>query len=225
MRISTIMPAYNSERYIAPALDSVLSQTRPPDEIIVVDDGSTDGTLDVLRAFANDIRIIRQQKCGISRALNVAIAAATGDAFAFLDCDDLWAPEKLQIQNDVLSAERDLEAVFGAVHQFASPELPPETVSEFVVPDGPQPGISKNTLLIRRAGFERIGRFDEHLVVADFVDWYARANVLNLRWRMLPQVVALRRHHPGNAGRHMRAQQVGETLYALNRSLNMRRRK
>jgi GT2 family glycosyltransferase len=93
------------------------------------------------------------------------------------------------------------------------------------VPDGPQPGISKNALLIRRDGFERIGRFDEHLMVADFVDWYARANVLSLRWRMLPQVVALRRHHPGNTGRQMRSQQLSETLHALKRSVDMRRRK
>lgn len=218
-----MMPAYNSERYVAQAIDSVLSQTRPSDEIIVVDDGSTDGTLDVLRTFAKDIRIIRQKNNGIARALNVAIAVATGDALAFLDCDDLWIPEKLQIQSSVLLAEQELEAVFGAVRQFASPELVPETVREYAVPNGSQPGISKNALLIRRSGFERIGHFDERLTIADFVDWYARANVLGLRWRLLPEVVALRRHHPGNTGRQMRLQQYREILNALKRSIDMRR--
>jgi len=62
-------------------------------------------------------------------------------------------------------------------------------------------------------------------MVTDFVDWYARANVLGLRWRLLPQVVALRRHHPGNTGRQMRSQQYSETLHALKRSVDLRRRK
>jgi glycosyltransferase involved in cell wall biosynthesis len=225
MRISTIMAVYNAERYVAQALDSVLAQTLPSDEIIVVDDGSTDGTPDVLRAFATRVRIIRQQNYGPTRALNVAITASTGDAFAFLDCDDLWMPDKLRIQSAVLSTEGDLEAVFGLMRQFVSPDLDAETVRQYVVPDGPQPGISKNTLLIRRDGFERVGRFDDELIVADFVDWYARANVLGLRWRMLPQVVALRRHHPGNTGRRLRSKQRDETLLALKRSLDMRRRK
>ena len=115
MRVSTVMAAYNVERYIAAAIESVLAQTVPSDEIIVVDDGSTDRTPDVLRTFANRIRIIFQHNHGPAHALNVAIAASTGDTLAFLDGDDLWLPEKLRIQNDVLSNERDLEAVFGFV--------------------------------------------------------------------------------------------------------------
>jgi Glycosyltransferases involved in cell wall biogenesis len=225
MRISTIMAVYNTERYIAQALDSVLAQTLPSDEIIVVDDGSTDGTVDVLRAFATRVRIIRQQNQGPPRALNVAITASTGDTFAFLDGDDLWLPDKLQIQSAALSAEEDLEAVFGAVQQFVSPDLDPKAMREYIVPDGPQPGISKNALLIRRDAFERIGRFKEEHRASDFFDWYARANVLGLRWRMLPEVVALRRHHSGNTGRRLRSKQHDEILQSLKSSLDMRRRK
>jgi glycosyltransferase involved in cell wall biosynthesis len=223
MRISTIMAAYNTERYVAQALDSVLAQTLPSDEIIVVDDGSTDGTPEVLRTFATRLRIIRQHNCGPARALNVAIAASVGDALAFLDVDDLWLPNKLEIQSAVLSTEPELEAVFGYMRQFASTDLDAKAVERYIVPDRPQPGLNKNTLLIRRNAFERIGRFDEELKATDFVDWYARAKALGLRWRMLPEVVALRRHHPGNTGRLQRSKQQSEMLFALKRSLDMRR--
>jgi glycosyltransferase involved in cell wall biosynthesis len=225
MRISTIMPVYNVERYIAAAIESVLAQTMPSDEIIVVDDGSTDGTPDVLRTFADRIRIISQRNCGPSHALNVGIAESTGDALAFLDGDDLWLPEKLLIQNAVLSRVRDLDAVFGFARQFVSPDLDPAVARECHIPDRPQPGITKNTLLIRRSAFDRIGHFDERLTACDFVDWYARASVLGLRWRMLEQVVMLRRHHSGNTGRLLRSKQHDEILLSLKNSLDLRRRK
>ena len=225
MRISTFIAAYNAERYVAQALDSVLAQTLPSNEIIVVDDGSTDGTADVLRSFAGRVRLIPQQNRGPARALNVAIAASTGDTYAFLDCDDLWEPDKLRMQGAALSSDHDLEAVFGYVRQFASPDLDSKAVREYVVPEGPQPGISKNALLIRREAFERVGRFNEELTASDFVDWYARANILGLRWRMLPEVVALRRHHPGNAGRLLRSRAHDETLLGLKRSVDLRRQR
>jgi glycosyltransferase involved in cell wall biosynthesis len=223
MRISTIMPAHNSERYIAQALESVLSQSRPPDEIIVVDDGSTDGTLDALRPFSTEARIARQENRGIAHALNTGISLAIGDALAFLDCDDLWLPEKLSLQSAALSAEQDLEAVFGYVRQFLSPELSDEVGGSYSMPDDPQRGITKNALLIWRRSFNRIGPFDEQYRLADFVDWYARAHVLGLRWRMLPEVLVFRRQHRENAGRQMRADQHQEILHALKRSIDMRR--
>ena len=225
MRISTIMAVYNNERYVGPALDSVLAQSLPTSEIIVVDDGSTDGTADVLRGYATRVHVISQQNSGPGRAFNVAIAAATGDAFAFLDGDDLWMPEKLRIQHAALSTEENLDAVFGAVQQFVSPEIDAETALSYAVPRCPQPGISKNAMLIRRNAFEQIGSFAEGYSATDFVDWYARANVLGLRSRMLSEVVALRRHHPGNLGRRLRSKQHDELLHVLKRSLDLRRRK
>ena len=219
------MAVYNAERYVSQALDSVLAQTVPSDEIIAIDDGSSDGTPDVLRKFATRVRVIHQPNCGVARALNMAIAESTGDALAFLDCDDLWLPDKLKIQSAALSSDADLDAVFGFVQQFVSPDLDLEIAQKYIVPEAPQPGISKNSMLIHRRAFERIGRFNEQLTTSDFVEWYTRANVLGLRWRMLPEVVALRRHHPNNAGRRLRSTQHDEILKALKRSLDLRRRR
>jgi glycosyltransferase involved in cell wall biosynthesis len=224
MRISAIMAAYNCERYIAQAIESVVEQTRRPDEIIVVDDGSTDATRDVLRTFARHVHVILQkQNGGVARALNIAIAASTGDTLAFLDCDDLWSSDKLMIQSSALVNEPELEAVFGLIQQFASPDLHPQDAQTRIIPNSPQPGISKVTLLIRRDAFDRIGWFDEKLKASDFVDWYSRASLLGLRWRMVDRVVALRRHHSENSGRLRRAEQHDEILLALKGLLDMRR--
>jgi glycosyltransferase involved in cell wall biosynthesis len=225
MRISTIIPAYNADRYVGAALNSVMSQTLPSDEVIVVDDGSTDGTLDVLQHYATHIRIIHLEHGGAARALNVALAAATGDALAFLDADDLWLPEKLRVQAAALSTDNELEAVFGMVQQFSSPDLDHADTPRYAVPADLLPGISKNTLLVRRSAFDRIGYFSEEYGASDFVDWYARANVLGLRSRVLPELVAMRRHHPENMGRRLRSEQQSETLQILKRSLDMRRRR
>lgn len=219
------MAAYNCELYVAQAIESVLAQTLPSDEIIVVDDGSTDGTADVLRSFAGQIHAIFHQNCGPGAALNVAIAASTGDALAFLDCDDLWTPEKLRFQSEVLSNEPELEAVFGFVRQFASPDLDPHAAQKFLIPDDAQPGLSKIALLIRRAAFQRVGGFNENLKASDFVDWYVRAKSIGLRWRMLDHVVALRRHHLNNTGRLMRGKEHDEIMRSLKASLDMRRGK
>jgi glycosyltransferase involved in cell wall biosynthesis len=223
MRISTVMAAYNAERYVAQALDSVLAQTLPVSEIIVVDDGSTDRTSEVLRAYASRIRVIRQDNRGPACAFNVGIAAASGDALAFLDADDLWVPDKLRIQSEALAAEPELEAVFGYVQQFASPDLAAETAQAYAVPSAPQPGVSKNAILIRRPAFERIGAFDENYSVIDFPEWYARARALGLRSRMLSEVVTLRRQHPDNLGRRKRSEQHAALLEMLKRSIASRR--
>ena len=94
---SVIMPVYNGEKYISTAIDSVLAQTCGDWELIVVNDGSKDGTAKVLEAYADNpqIRIIHQPNGGVSVARNRAMQEATGDYFAFLDADDLWLPEHL----------------------------------------------------------------------------------------------------------------------------------
>jgi glycosyltransferase involved in cell wall biosynthesis len=109
MTISVIIPAYNAEATLAETLASVLGQTLPPDEIIVVDDGSTDHTAQIATAAANSIRIIRQNNRGAAAALNMGVKLATGDTLGFVDADDLWEPDKLGIQGRVLVERPELD--------------------------------------------------------------------------------------------------------------------
>lgn len=97
-KISVILPVYNGATHVGQAIRSVLAQTRFADEIVVVDDGSTDDTPSVLGAFGGKIRVIRVPNGGASTARNIGMAEARGDYFAFLDHDDVWFKEKLELQ-------------------------------------------------------------------------------------------------------------------------------
>jgi len=103
-----VIPAYNVGKFIARTLDSVLAQTRPADEIIVVDDGSTDETGEVVARYGQKIRYIRQENAGASTARNTGIKAAQNEWIAFLDGDDEWLPEKLQLQIELLQRNPQL---------------------------------------------------------------------------------------------------------------------
>jgi len=108
MTISVVIPAYNAAEYIGRAIDSVLAQTRRPDEIIVVDDGSTDDTASIVETYGSQVRLIRQENAGVSAARNTGIDAATGEWIAFLDSDDEWLKEKLQLQVELLGRNSEL---------------------------------------------------------------------------------------------------------------------
>lgn len=197
--ISVIMPVYNGERYLAAAIASVLAQSTPPDEILVVDDGSSDGSAAVAQSFPA-VRYLWQAQAGASVARNHGVAAATGEWLAFLDADDLWTVEKLSRQRAILETKPAVDMVFGQVQQFYSPEVdamktrPP-------LPSGEQmAGYHVGAMLIRRTAFETVGPFDPQWQVAHFIEWYGRAATLGLQSLVLPEVVMKRRIHTTNLG-------------------------
>ena len=96
--VSVVIPAHNAEAWIGDAIDSVLTQTHAATEIIVVDDGSTDGTGARLREYGEKIRVVTQPNAGVSQSRNVGMRAARGEFIAFLDADDVWDPRKLELQ-------------------------------------------------------------------------------------------------------------------------------
>ena len=110
--ISVIIPAWNRAREVGNAIDSAFAQTLPPLEVIVVDDGSTDETPEVLARYGDHIRVVRQSNQGVAAARNAGIAVANGDFLAFLDSDDVWLPRKLELQ----MARFDADPGLGLVH-------------------------------------------------------------------------------------------------------------
>ena len=112
--ITAVVPAYNAEKYLEQSLMSVLKQTRPCDEIVVVDDGSLDGTADVARSFP-EVRYIYQDNRGDADARNRAISETSSDFIAFLDADDLWKPEKLHLQLQMFESRPSLGMVYTGV--------------------------------------------------------------------------------------------------------------
>jgi glycosyltransferase involved in cell wall biosynthesis len=196
--VSVVIPVRDGERYVAEAVESVLAQTLPGVEPIVVDDGSQDATPEVLRSLAARVRVVRQERTGAAAALNRGVGLARGGLLAFLDADDLWVPDKLALQTGALELRPGLDLVFGHVRQFHSPDLTGEQRAAIACPSDPAPGLSKGTMLVRREAFARVGPFDTTWRVGDFVDWYARATEAGLSSEMLPDVLMLRRLHPGN---------------------------
>ena len=115
MRISVVVPAYNAAKTVPATLDALLEQSRPPDEIVVVDDGSKDQTREVLDAYRDRVKLVFQPNGGVSAARNRAVAETTGDWVAFCDADDLWHREKLQVMTAVLRSWPDVDLAF---HEF-----------------------------------------------------------------------------------------------------------
>lgn len=221
--ISVMIGVYNAERYLAEAIDSVLAQSYRPLELIVVDDGSDDGSADLARTYGDALTYAHQENAGNGSARNHAVRLASGELFAFLDADDRFLPEKLEHQFAELEAGADLDIVFGHVREFVSPELT-DAQRASVRPPAPQPlpWTAPNLMLIRRESFARVGRFSEEVKVGVTVDWYARALEAGLRSAMLPEVVLERRLHLTNNGLRERDSRQ-QYLHVLKASLDRRR--
>jgi glycosyltransferase involved in cell wall biosynthesis len=212
MRISLLIPCYNAAPYLAETVASAWAQTRPPDEIIIVDDGSTDASAEVAATLTPAVRLIRQPNRGVGVALNKALAAATGELIAFLDADDLWVREKLAWQLAALEADPALDGVFGHMELFGDTPAAP-----------PVPGLVKGTLLVRRTAYDRFGIFDPGNRLAEFIDWHGRAVEQGFRWQMLPQTVYLRRVHKASTSQSARPAQYADYLSTIKAFLDRRR--
>lgn len=219
--LSVVVPTRNGERYIAECLESICGQTRPPREIFVVDDGSSDRGAEIASGFGPRVQILRQEHSGVAAARNRGIAAATQPYLAFLDHDDVWTPRKTELQLAALAAEEEVAGVFGHLVEFASPELPPAVAAQFAPATAPSPSMLISSLLVRTADFLRVGPLavDSH---ADFVDWYLRARDLGVRFGAVPEVVVRRRIHDRNSSRDTRTKT--DYLRHLKASLDRRRR-
>jgi glycosyltransferase involved in cell wall biosynthesis len=218
-----VLPVYNRAAYVGEAIESVLVQTLPPDELIVVDDGSTDESLEVVESFARPgLRVVRQENAGIGAARNRGFDVAAGELIAFIDSDDLWERDKLELQVRVMVESDEVQLVFGHLLEFLSPDRAAELSGSLRIRNQPVPGLIASTLLARREAVERIGPFDEGLRVGEFVEWMGRAHDLGLASLILPELVARRRIHGGNT---VLTRANTDYLRAIKSTLDRRRRR
>jgi glycosyltransferase involved in cell wall biosynthesis len=177
--ISAVVTVYNAEEYIGEALAAILAQTHAPQEIVVVDDGSTDGTPRELARFGGEIRVVRQANGGHACALNRGCSEARGDYLAKCDADDVWAPDKLARQVESLVAHPQVDIAFAAAQTFGRIEKPFSSPPGMGVLDGRQFArtlyrrnlVCASSVLIRRASYERLGPFAQELAVEDYEYW------------------------------------------------------
>ena len=203
--ISCIVPVFNGEGFLAETLDSILAQTYRPLDIIVVDDGSTDGTAAVARRYGQSIRYLFRENGGEAAARNDGIEAAHGGLVAFLDADDLWHPEKLARQINRLAERPGLDLCFTSFQNFWIPELAEEERRYQNSPLArPQSAWSTSTLLARRGVFHKNGNFPAAAGLtpgSESMVWFLRALEAGAVVEVLPEVLMYRRMHTANVSR------------------------
>jgi glycosyltransferase involved in cell wall biosynthesis len=199
--ISCIVPVFNGERFLGEALDSIFSQTWRPIEVIVIDDGSTDRTQEVIARYAGQLTSISQQNAGPAAARNRGLNLARGKFIAFLDADDFWHPQKLGRQMARFKARPELEMCITHIENFweKGREEEAQRLSAQNHPfAGEHLGYGCPVLLARRGVFDKVGGFDESMRQGEDTDWFARTEEQEIVREILPDVLVYRRMHNAN---------------------------
>ncbi|MDZ7957758.1 MAG: glycosyltransferase family A protein [Aulosira sp. DedQUE10] len=195
--VTVVIPVYNCAKFLSEALDSVFAQIYRPIEVIVVDDGSTDDSADIVRDYP-EVRYFYQLNQGVSVARNLAIAAAKGEFIAFLDADDTWKPNKLSIQISYMLEHPDV----GITATHALSFLESEThLPEWFKPDkhlGDIEGIIPSTFVVRKNVFREIGDFSPDYRASEDMEWLCRAKDAQISITNLSESLTLRRLHGDN---------------------------
>ncbi len=219
--LSVIIPVYNGERFLAEAVASVRAQNYAPLEIIIVDDGSTDGTPDVVAGLGNDIRYVSQPNAGPAAARNRGLELARGEIIAFQDADDVWPDGKLTQQLALLKQTPEAQVVLGYTQSVG---LDMDGTLTPLPGDWGNPRLMPHlqAALFRRGVFAQVGRFDESLRCGEDLDWYLRALEQNISIVTHPDVVLLYRRHETNLTRSWDIKT--QLLRAIKRSLDRRKK-
>lgn len=196
-QVSVIVPVRNGARYIGETIASILAQTVPPLEVLIMDDASDDETATIAKSFGPPVRHFLLERCGAAQARNRGVGEARAEFLAFLDADDLWLPEKTQRQLECLAGRCASHAAYCHMEQFVSPEIDEFTIAD---KDRVLPGFSSCTMLIRKSTFLGVGLFPENLRAGEFIEWFARAREAGVEPIMLGDILARRRIHKSNQG-------------------------
>jgi glycosyltransferase involved in cell wall biosynthesis len=220
LSVSVVMPLRDAAAYVAAAIESIWAQNHGATEIIVVDDGSSDGSDVIVAALGPGITLIRQSPAGAAAARNRGLDAARGDIIAFLDADDLWPAGKLALQLDALERDPTIGLVTGRIRAFGAP-IPGRTGQTAAFGEGVL-GVNLGCALVRRAVFDVVGRFDAGLRISDDLDWFLRAREHGIATVALDSVTLLYRIHDTNMTRDI--DRVGrEAVQVMKRMLDRRR--
>lgn len=222
--VSCVVPAFNSERYLREALDSIFAQAHRPIEVIVADDGSSDGTAAVVATYGEAVRFVTQPTAGPPATRNLGLHAARGELVAFLDADDLWHADKLAQQVARFDARPELDVSLTHIQNFWIPEL--EEEARRLRDDArthPMAGYVTMTMMARRSVFDAVGPFDQLLWHTDAGDWFLRAAHHGAVLELLPDVLVYHRMHHANLSRRLGPGSRAEFVRMVKRSLDERR--
>ena len=219
MKISAIIPAYNSQAYILDAINSIQQQTYPVDEIIVIDDGSTDKTQEIVSQHPYPVRYIKQQNQGPSSARNKGIELAQGDWIAFLDADDQWTKDKIEKQLNTLSRYPELHLIAGDMQEIDTHNniitqsvlskhgflkkfqlLQGQPIQNALIELLNKNFIPTGTVLIRRSTLVEIGMFNTAIRFGEDLELWSKV-AMQYPISCIPDILMLRRLHDSNASK------------------------
>jgi glycosyltransferase involved in cell wall biosynthesis len=204
--VSVIIPAYNAAAFIEETLSSVINQAYPHLEIILVDDGSTDETGDIVKNFPQ-VTYVRQPNSGVSAARNRALATSQGKLIAFLDADDLWPKDKIAKQVAFMLNHPELGYTYTLHRCFLDStveEAPLWVRRQWFEND--EPGIVPSALMVRGDILKNIGLFNTSYFVAEDVEWMLRAKEKGIQMEVLQEPLLFKRVHTFNLSGRLDAQ-------------------
>ncbi len=201
--VSVIIPVYNGEHYIEQAIYSVINQTYKFLEIILIDDGSTDRSKNIIKSIQTEqvsrkINYFYQKNQGVAIARNQGISHSKGEYIAFLDQDDIWMPNKLSLQIKFLKDNPNIDFVLGKQKIFLEEGIPqpkwlrPQYLTEEIT------AYLLGVLLTRKSIFRKIGCFDQTYKYGNDYDWFLKAIDKKLPYHILDEVILLKRIHDCN---------------------------
>ena len=217
--ISCIVSSFNSEKYIAEAISSILDQTYKHTEIIVADGGSTDNTKEVIQRFNSNIKFITQKILSPAETRNLGFQSSKGNYVAFLDADDLWHPEKLTRQMIRFTENPETDLCITYAEMFWSEDLKNEKI---IFRNHPRtksiPGYATTTLLAKKKVFEIAGKFNKDLWFTDATEWFIRVKGLGLKIHMIEEPLTYHRVHQSNLTKR-KSEESREEFLALVKSV------
>jgi glycosyltransferase involved in cell wall biosynthesis len=190
--VTAIMPVYNGEEFLEPALESLLAQDYPRFEVVVCDDGSTDRTAEILASYPS-LRVVRQENLGVAAARNAALAESSGEFVAFFDADDLWPRARLAVQARYLLGHPETGSVLGRQHCL---NPPPWLVRDAVY--GDLGGIPAASAMVRRTVLDELGGFDPSFRTGEDTDLLIRMREREIGIAILPDILVYRRFRSGS---------------------------
>ena len=227
--VSFVIPVHNGAVYLRESVESALSQTVAPSEVIVVDDGSEDDSAAIADSFGYPVRCVRRRHAGQAAARNHGVSIASGDFIAFLDADDIALPPRIERQLSRFETRPQLDFCEAYTRNFWSPEIsvadrqiaPRE---EFTHGDGPKPRLII-TWLLRRRLFQQLGGFDEQRRFGEDTAWRDRVDDANVVTEAVDEILALRRLHHNNLTRRHYDQYLSEIVRHTRDRMALVRRK
>ena len=198
--VSVVIPVFNGEPYLAATIESVLAQTYHALEVIVVDDGSTDGSADIVKRY-QEVRYFHQPNRGVAAARNVGISRVRGELIAPLDQDDVWYPDAVEVMADALLGHPEAGYVIARQEFVLEPGVtkPPWLKGELL--RGDHPAFNPGGVMIRKAVLEALGGFNPDFATASDVEWFFRAKDAGIGMLAIPRLVLRKRVHAANQSR------------------------